>query len=201
MQETWVRSLGWEVPLEKEMATHYSILAQKMPRGSSLVGYSPWDHKELDATSLFSFYLLFILSFFLSSFLFFHHSFSCKEQASFDFMAAIAIYSEFGTQGGKKKSVTVFTVSPSIFHKVMKLNAMILVFWMLSFKPTFSLACFTFIRGSSVLHFLTWVVSSVYLHLYLYLCICIYISSSNLDSSWCFIQSGILHHVFCKEVN
>ena len=28
MQETWVRSLGWEDPLEKEMATHSSILAQ-----------------------------------------------------------------------------------------------------------------------------------------------------------------------------
>ena len=27
MQETWVRSLGWEGPLEKEMAAHYSILA------------------------------------------------------------------------------------------------------------------------------------------------------------------------------
>ena len=31
MQETWVRSLGWEVPLEKEMAAHSSILAWKIP--------------------------------------------------------------------------------------------------------------------------------------------------------------------------
>ena len=31
MQETWVRSLGWEVPLEKEMATHSSILAWEIP--------------------------------------------------------------------------------------------------------------------------------------------------------------------------
>ena len=31
MQETWVRSLGWEDPLEKEMATHSSILAWRMP--------------------------------------------------------------------------------------------------------------------------------------------------------------------------
>ena len=30
MQETWVRSLGWEDPLEKEMATHSSILAWKI---------------------------------------------------------------------------------------------------------------------------------------------------------------------------
>ena len=31
MQEIWVRSLGWEDPLEKEMAAHSSILAWKIP--------------------------------------------------------------------------------------------------------------------------------------------------------------------------
>ena len=31
MQETWVQFLGWEDPLEKEMATHSSILAWKIP--------------------------------------------------------------------------------------------------------------------------------------------------------------------------
>ena len=31
MWETWVRSLGWEDPLEKEMANHSNILAQKIP--------------------------------------------------------------------------------------------------------------------------------------------------------------------------
>ena len=31
MQETWVQSLGWEDPLEEEMATHFSILAWKIP--------------------------------------------------------------------------------------------------------------------------------------------------------------------------
>ena len=31
MQETWIRSLGGEDPLEKEMATHSSILAWKIP--------------------------------------------------------------------------------------------------------------------------------------------------------------------------
>ena len=39
----------------------------------------------------------------------------------------------------KIKSVTVSIVSPSIYHEVMGLDAMILVFGMLSFKPTFSL--------------------------------------------------------------
>ena len=31
MQETWVRSLGWEDPLEKEMAAHSSALAWRIP--------------------------------------------------------------------------------------------------------------------------------------------------------------------------
>ena len=31
MRETWVQSLGWEDPLEKEMATHFSTLAWKIP--------------------------------------------------------------------------------------------------------------------------------------------------------------------------
>ena len=31
MQQTWVRSLSWEDPLEKEMATHSSILAWRIP--------------------------------------------------------------------------------------------------------------------------------------------------------------------------
>ena len=38
------------------------------------------------------------------------------------------------------------TVSPSVYHEVMGLEAMIFVFWMLSFKPTFSLSSFTFIK-------------------------------------------------------
>ena len=44
------------------------------------------------------------------------------------------------------KSVTVSIVSPSICHQVMGLDAMILVFWMLSFKPAFSHCFFTFIK-------------------------------------------------------
>ena len=40
-QETWVQSLGWEYLLEKEMATHSSILARESRGQRSLVGYSP----------------------------------------------------------------------------------------------------------------------------------------------------------------
>ena len=48
----------------------------------------------------------------------------------------------------KIKSATVSTISPSISHEVMGPDAMILVFWMLGSKPTFSLSFFTFICTS-----------------------------------------------------
>ena len=49
-QETRVQSLSWEDPVDKEMAAHSSILAWKIPWTQSLVGYSPWGHKESDMT-------------------------------------------------------------------------------------------------------------------------------------------------------
>ena len=53
MQETQVRCLGLEDPLEKEMAIHSSTLLPGKSHGRrSLVGYSPWGHKESDMTSL-----------------------------------------------------------------------------------------------------------------------------------------------------
>ena len=48
--EMWVRYLGQGDSLEKEMATHSSILAWKTPWTESLAGYYPWSHKELDKT-------------------------------------------------------------------------------------------------------------------------------------------------------
>ena len=50
IQETQVQSLGQEDPLEEEMATHSSILAGECHGQRSLVGYSPWGHKESDTT-------------------------------------------------------------------------------------------------------------------------------------------------------
>ena len=50
MWETQVRSLGWEDPLEKEMAIHSSTIAWKSHGQRSLVGYSPWVRKESDTT-------------------------------------------------------------------------------------------------------------------------------------------------------
>ena len=71
----------------------------------------------------------------------------------------------------KIKSLTVSTVSPSICHEVMGLDAMILVFWMLSFKSTFSLSSFTFIKrlfSSSLLSAIR-VVSSACLRVLMFL--------------------------------
>ena len=49
-QEMWVRSLDWEDPLEKEMATHTSILAWEIPWTEDPGGYSSWGRKESDTT-------------------------------------------------------------------------------------------------------------------------------------------------------
>jgi len=89
----------------------------------------------------------------------------------------------------KIKSATVSTVSPSICHEVMGLGAMILVFWMLSFKPTFSLYSFTFIKrlfSSSSLS-ATRVVSSAYLGLLLFL--------PAILIPACFLQPRVSHDV------
>ena len=71
----------------------------------------------------------------------------------------------------KIKSLIVSIVSPSICHEVMGLDAMIFVFWMVSFKPTFSLSYFTFIKrllSCSLLSAIK-VVSSAYHRLLIFL--------------------------------
>ena len=50
MQETWCQSLGGEDTLEKEMATHSSILASEIPRTKESGGLQPMGHKESDTT-------------------------------------------------------------------------------------------------------------------------------------------------------
>ena len=90
------------------------------------------------------------------------------------------------------KSFTVSIVSPSICHEVMGLDAMILVVWMLSFKPAFLLPSFTFIKrlfSSSLLSAIR-VVSSAYWGY----------PPSNLDSSLCFFQPSVSHDVLCIYV-
>ena len=50
MQETWVQSLGWEDPLGKEMATHSSILAWRIPWTKEPDGLQSMESQELDMT-------------------------------------------------------------------------------------------------------------------------------------------------------
>ena len=92
---------------------------------------------------------------------------------SFNFVAAATICSDFGARQNKSLSLfplfpylSVSIVSLSVCHEVMGPDAKILVFWMLSFKPTFSLSSFTFIKRlfSSSLSAIR-VVSSAYLRL------------------------------------
>ena len=59
MWETWVRSLGQEDPLEKEMATHSSILAWRIPWTEELGGLQSTGRKESDMTERLHFHLLF----------------------------------------------------------------------------------------------------------------------------------------------
>ena len=63
MQETWVRSLGWEDPLEKEMATQSSMLAWKIPWTKEPGRlYSPWGRKESDTTERLTLMLIICIS-------------------------------------------------------------------------------------------------------------------------------------------
>ena len=90
------------------------------------------------------------------------------------------------------QKINYFTVSivfPSICHEVMELDAMILVFWMLSFKRAFSLSSFTFIKklfSSSLLSAIT-VVSSSYLRLLIFLQVILIplCASSTQHFTWC----------------
>ena len=63
MRETWVRSMGWEDSVEKEVATHSSILPGESHGWRSLVGYSPQCHKESDTTERLYFHFHFSLYF------------------------------------------------------------------------------------------------------------------------------------------
>ena len=94
-------------------------------------------------------------------------------------MAAVTIYSDFGAPENKVSHCS-FIVSASICHEVMGLDARILVFRMLNFKPAFSLSFFIFIKRLFS--------SSFYLKGGV-ICISevIDISPGNLDPSLCFI--------------
>ena len=61
MWVTWVQSLGREDTLEKETATHPSILAWRIPWMEEPDGLSPWGRKELDMTEWLHFTLVIMI--------------------------------------------------------------------------------------------------------------------------------------------
>ena len=85
------------------MAPHSSILAWKIPWPEEPGRLQSMGSQESDTTERLNRHQV-------------GHSFSSKEQASFNFTAAVTICSDFGAQG---KGVTFFIVSPSICHEVM----------------------------------------------------------------------------------
>ena len=62
MWETWVQSLGQEDPLEKEMATHSSILAWRIPWTEELGGLQSTGGKESDTTERLHFHFRLFLA-------------------------------------------------------------------------------------------------------------------------------------------
>ena len=90
----------------------------------------------------------------------------------------------------KTKSVTVTIVSLSICHEVIRPNAIILVFWMLSFKLTFSLSSFNFIKRlfSSSLSAIR-VMSSSYLRLLIFLLAILIPACASFSLAFCMMYS------------
>ena len=80
-------------------------------------------------------------------------------------MAVVTICSDFGAP---KLSLSLFPLFPHLFcHEMMGPDAMIVFFWMLSFKPTFPLSSFTFIKR--LFSYSLLMVSSAYLRLLIFL--------------------------------
>ena len=92
----------------------------------------------------------------------------------------------------KKLVSHCFHFSPSICHEVMRTDAMLLVFWMLSFKPAFSLSSFTFIKrlfSSSSLSAIR-VVTSAYLSLLIFLPAILIPACASSSLVFCMIYSA-----------
>ena len=105
-------------------------------------------------------------------------------------MAAVTICSDFGAQ--ENKVCHFFHCFPTFlpWSDGTRCHDLILVFWMLSFKPVFSLSSFTFIFSSFSLLGGVICTSKV-----------VDIFPGNRNFSLRFIQPGISHAVFCVELN
>ena len=110
-------------------------------------------------------------------------------------MAVVTTLSDFGAQENKiskkkkKKISTVCTFLPFICHKLMGMNAIVLVSWMFNFKLAFSLSSFIFIKRLFNYSSLSAIWGVI--------CISevVDISFDNLDSRFWFIQLGVIWSV------
>ena len=153
----------------KRLLQHHSskalILRRNLLYGPTFISvHGYWENHRFDCTDLCSkvmFLLLYILSRFVIAFL------SRNKRL---FISWLQSPSTVILEPKKIKSVTVSTFPPSICHEVMRPDAMILVFWMFSFKPAFYSSLSPSSRHSSSSSLSTIrVVSSAYLRLLIFL--------------------------------
>ena len=119
-----------------------------------------------------------------------YHSFSSKEQGAFNFMAAVTICSDSGAQ--ENKVCHCCHCFPIYLPWRDGTRCHDLSFWMLSFKPTFSLSSFTFIKrcfSSSSLSAIT-VVSPAYLRLLIFLPAILIPACASSSLAFCMMYSA-----------
>ena len=150
--ETQVQSLGWEYPWRRKWQPTLVLLPGKFHGQRSLVGYRPQGCKESDMTEQLHF-----------------TSLSFKRQASFNFMAAVTICSDFGAQ--ENKLCHCFHCFPTDMPCSDGTGCHDLSFLNVEFEASFSLSSFTFIKRLFNFSSLPAkrVVSSAYLRLLLFL--------------------------------
>ena len=139
----WFLDLTFQVPMQ-----HYSLQHQT------------WLLSSVASTTGCFFYFGSVSSFFLELFLHWspvaYRAPSNLESSSFSRLLISWLQSPSAVilEPKKLKSATVSTVFPSTCHEVMGLDVMILVFWMLSFKPNFHSSLSLSSQSSLVFHFL-----------------------------------------------
>ena len=158
MQETWVRSLSKKIPWRRKWLSTPVFLPGEFHGLRSLVDYSPWGRKESDMAERL--HLLTRWTFVGKVMPLLFNMLSSLVITFLPRTKSLLISWLQSPSSGiwelpKIKSVTVSIVFPSICHDMMWPDAMILVFWMLNFKPTFHSPLSLSSRGSLVLfHFL-----------------------------------------------
>ena len=85
----------------------------------------------------------------------------------------------------KRRSVTVSTFAPFVCHEVMGLDAMILVFWMLSFQPAFTFSSFSSSSLSAI-----GVASFAYLRLLIFLSAILIVACNSSSPTFCMMYSA-----------